>query len=136
MFGVDVLWHFYELFVVFIFFFKQKTAYEMRISDWSSDVCSSDLFPNHQSRITASMASIGVIDYGMGNLHSLGKALERVSESGRVVISYDQDELLKDRKSVLPGKSVSVRVDLGGRRIIKKKSRGRRGYIRRNTSGN
>src|SRR3546814_7570356 len=28
------------------FFFKQKTAYEMRISDWSSDVCSSDLTPN------------------------------------------------------------------------------------------
>src|SRR3546814_1999669 len=27
-----------------MFFFKQKTAYEMRISDWSSDVCSSDLF--------------------------------------------------------------------------------------------
>src|SRR3546814_1295442 len=30
-------------FFFFIFFFKQKTAYEMRISDWSSDVCSSDL---------------------------------------------------------------------------------------------
>src|SRR3546814_2176685 len=30
--------------VVFFFFFKQKTAYEMRISDWSSDVCSSDLW--------------------------------------------------------------------------------------------
>src|SRR3546814_1406337 len=29
--------------IVFVFFFKQKTAYEMRISDWSSDVCSSDL---------------------------------------------------------------------------------------------
>src|SRR3546814_8898653 len=29
--------------VVCYFFFKQKTAYEMRISDWSSDVCSSDL---------------------------------------------------------------------------------------------
>src|SRR3546814_5815767 len=29
--------------VGFFFFFKQKTAYEMRISDWSSDVCSSDL---------------------------------------------------------------------------------------------
>src|SRR3546814_20598742 len=28
-----------------VFFFKQKTAYEMRISDWSSDVCSSDLMP-------------------------------------------------------------------------------------------
>src|SRR3546814_7128959 len=32
------------MFLFLIFFFKQKTAYEMRISDWSSDVCSSDLF--------------------------------------------------------------------------------------------
>src|SRR3546814_1763412 len=38
-----------ELLVVF-FFFKQKTAYEMRISDWSSDVCSSDLDPYCLSR--------------------------------------------------------------------------------------
>src|SRR3546814_2765283 len=30
-------------YLVLFFFFKQKTAYEMRISDWSSDVCSSDL---------------------------------------------------------------------------------------------
>src|SRR3546814_865458 len=37
--------------VFMVFFFKQKTAYEMRISDWSSDVCSSDLteFPNFAS---------------------------------------------------------------------------------------
>src|SRR3546814_7008493 len=36
------------LFCVFLFFFfKQKTAYEMRISDWSSDVCSSDLAAVH-----------------------------------------------------------------------------------------
>src|SRR3546814_7561945 len=35
--------------VVFFFFFKQKTAYEMRISDWSSDVCSSDLAHQHES---------------------------------------------------------------------------------------
>src|SRR3546814_1256653 len=35
----------------FVFFFKQKTAYEVRISDWSSDVCSSDLIdpsPRHR----------------------------------------------------------------------------------------
>src|SRR3546814_15591860 len=30
--------------MLIVFFFKQKTAYEMRISDWSSDVCSSDLY--------------------------------------------------------------------------------------------
>src|SRR3546814_6205051 len=35
------------MFVFFFFFFKQKTAYEMRISDWSSDVCSSDLLIAH-----------------------------------------------------------------------------------------
>src|SRR3546814_8555837 len=34
----------------FLFFFKQKTAYEMRISDWSSDVCSSDLPPRRQEQ--------------------------------------------------------------------------------------
>src|SRR3546814_2718334 len=37
-----MFWYLY-LSLVFFFFFKQKTAYEMRISDWSSDVCSSDL---------------------------------------------------------------------------------------------
>src|SRR3546814_13530481 len=36
--------------LIFFFFFKQKTAYEMRISDWSSDVCSSDLTPPRPSR--------------------------------------------------------------------------------------
>src|SRR3546814_6376994 len=35
----------YDTCLFFFFFFKQKTAYEMRISDWSSDVCSSDLAP-------------------------------------------------------------------------------------------
>src|SRR3546814_2984854 len=37
-----VIGYFFVLIICF-FFFKQKTAYEMRISDWSSDVCSSDL---------------------------------------------------------------------------------------------
>src|SRR3546814_7624575 len=41
-FVVYIVIYFVVLFVYF-FFFKQKTAYEMRISDWSSDVCSSDL---------------------------------------------------------------------------------------------
>src|SRR3546814_2586063 len=39
----------FDEYVVFFFFFKQKTAYEVRISDWSSDVCSSDLVFNHNS---------------------------------------------------------------------------------------
>src|SRR3546814_2718644 len=35
----------------YVFFFKQKTAYEMRISDWSSDVCSSDLLAHAHAAI-------------------------------------------------------------------------------------
>src|SRR3546814_8642387 len=35
-----------------VFFFKQKTAYDMRISDWSSDVCSSDLLPHLADLLT------------------------------------------------------------------------------------
>ena len=49
------------------------------------------------------MSVIGVIDYGMGNLHSLGKSLERVSGSDRIEISFDPEKLLKCDKLVLPG---------------------------------
>src|SRR3546814_10754675 len=42
--------------VMYIFFFKKKTAYERRISDWSSDVCSSDLL----RRIGADIGVVGV----------------------------------------------------------------------------
>src|SRR3546814_19436446 len=57
-------------FICFFFFFKQKTAYEMRISDWSSDVCSSDLLlvgaacARHpvDGSYTAFAASVAVLD--------------------------------------------------------------------------
>src|SRR3546814_3948403 len=47
------------LLVFVFFFFKQKTAYEMRISDWSSDVCSSDLHPELRDRLNREMAVAG-----------------------------------------------------------------------------
>src|SRR3546814_1073582 len=51
------------------FFFKQKTAYEMRISDWSSDVCSSDLFDPHGQR-----PAVG-LDIGEDRRHSSRESL-------------------------------------------------------------
>src|SRR3546814_2187373 len=44
-----------------LFFFKQKTAYEMRISDWSSDVCSSDLWSERESGLAARFRIGGAI---------------------------------------------------------------------------
>src|SRR3546814_6599989 len=52
----------------FFFFFKQKTAYEMRISDWSSDVCSSDLkdvkepFSGHSAALGIGDGSMRIVD--------------------------------------------------------------------------
>src|SRR3546814_18039376 len=48
-------------FLIFFFFFKQKTAYEMRISDWSSDVCSSDLQTFRRSRERPAFSESGQI---------------------------------------------------------------------------
>src|SRR3546814_16086565 len=63
----------------FVFFFKQKTAYEMRISDWSSDVCSSDL---------AYDAKYGIRDYRGGGRSSARETAARVAAGGvaRLVI--------------------------------------------------
>src|SRR3546814_12770276 len=44
---------------VTVFFFKQKTAYEMRISDWSSDVCSSDLHGTPPRLLMCEFAAVG-----------------------------------------------------------------------------
>src|SRR3546814_1945425 len=47
----------FVLYVLYLFFFKQKTAYEVRISDWSSDVCSSDLqMPAFEAMMPAHVA--------------------------------------------------------------------------------
>src|SRR3546814_3237215 len=43
------------------FFFKQKTAYEMRISDWSSDVCSSDLTPASTAALLLNLEGLATL---------------------------------------------------------------------------
>src|SRR3546814_16648545 len=124
-----------------VFFFKQKTAYEMRISDWSSDVCSSDLCVQPVGR---------VFDHRLqpplkrrqraGQFLQRGRRIARRRDKACVQLRYLRlyaiARVLRagagkrgaphpgqqpDRKSVVTGKSVAVRVDLGGCRILKKK---------------
>src|SRR3546814_15762290 len=108
----------------------------MRISDWSSDVCSSDLESADLRR-----AGVGGSQY---LAHLLGRAAEHHSLVGRDQRAPDQDRIgrhrgedrvvvgvrqrlcaglggTQDRKSVVSGKRGTVRVDLGWRRIINKK---------------
>src|SRR3546814_21196246 len=104
------------------FFFKQKTAYEMRISDWNSDLCSSDLQPVLVE--TASGLSGAVKPgYHLGvHVHHLAFAIDSQTGTRVMHVGRRPRRVKRDRKSVVSGKSVSVRVDLGGRRIIKKKN--------------
>src|SRR3546814_3749397 len=62
-------WWLCVVFYFLFFFFKQKTAYEMRISDWSSDVCSSDLFAGG-----AAQAVFHAVE-GLGHRLQLGQAV-------------------------------------------------------------
>src|SRR3546814_8788324 len=66
-----------------VFFFKQKTAYEMRIRDWSSDVCSSDL-PGYSAAVAA--AAQPVIEAAGGGAFMLctsHRALRQIAEQLR-----------------------------------------------------
>src|SRR3546814_15782350 len=98
-------------FASYFSFFKQMTEYDMCIRDWSSDVCSSDLGPREP-------------------LIMRGLFFAVVDEADSIFIDEARTPLLlsaelpadEDRNSDVSGQSVSVRVDLGGRRILKQKS--------------
>src|SRR3546814_20276408 len=118
----------------------------MRISDWSSDVCSSDLRDSRQSGDAepdddGPHQMAGDHDYPARadrrargrplrsrdlSMVKLNKIYTRTGDGGTTGL-VDGSRIAKsapliDRKSVVLGKSVSVRVDLGGRRRIKKKN--------------
>src|SRR3546814_14730204 len=117
----------------FFFFFKQKTAYELRISDWSSDVCSSDLYysclhakadhlrrpcsaPDPRPRILCAdewprLCLQSGREPSPAAAHYRPQAIPDRSTPGEV-------DLRVDRTHVVQGKSVSERVALGGRRLI------------------
>src|SRR3546814_11431369 len=129
------------------FFFKQKTAYEMRISDWSSDVCSSDLLADalevlqrvhvlQQQRLATQNegAALAALAAGPARKAALDDPRGQLVEFGALLLQLLQyvglglvqgapgepRREVVDRKSVVVGKSVSARVELGGGGIIKK----------------
>src|SRR3546814_11173658 len=114
----------------------------MRISDWSSDVCSSDL-----TDVPLVHDPGTVWEYGTST-DWLGLLVERVSglgldeyieqhvpgPLGMSDVTFDPSaDQSADRRSAVSGKSVSVRVDLGGRRIIQKKKKIQKQYIQKET---
>src|SRR3546814_10955897 len=110
----------------------------MRISDWSSDVCSSDLSPglDFETKIIAKPEAAQLLRRELARKAYKPESIALGTNTdpyqpveSRLKITRSLLEVLKetrhplDRKSVVEGKSESVRVDLGGRRIIKKKKK-------------
>src|SRR3546814_16845592 len=109
----------------------------MRIRDWSSDVCSSDLYMEKLAA-GADVADLLDLDRPIGETLGLLAQRRSCATGDLTVIVLDRPRhedgirqireagarvrLISDRKSVVSGKSVSVRVDICGRRIIKKKN--------------
>src|SRR3546814_18822550 len=96
----------------------------MRISDWSSDVCSSDL---RGVRGLLQMREVGELAFDPVAAPGFGVGVAGLAFGGTVGAVLDDvgdgvAQLHADRQSVVDGKSVSVRVDPGGPLIIKKNS--------------
>src|SRR3546814_13626299 len=110
----------------------------MLISDWSSDVCSSDLRRCRPRRRRG--RETDTILFARARL----KGGAMTAESQQVAAGADSAATLadtghhghahQDRKSVVSGKSVSVRVDRGGRRILQKKKNKQNKLERKNTT--
>src|SRR3546814_18137181 len=123
------------------FFCKQKTAYEMRISDWSSDGCSSDLATPHPGmkttddsgqtvqRVKVAMTGLALVLLLIGVASVIFSSAS--SDTPADLAGTVQSDLVahlslttdvQDRQSVVWGKGVSVRLEIGGRRLSKKKN--------------
>src|SRR3546814_7177907 len=76
---------------MFFFFFKQKTAYDIRISDWSSDVCSSDLVAG--CPCNADVCPSGVVAFAVHSEEAM---------AGAVLISVGHDVLLHVCRRIIP----------------------------------
>src|SRR3546814_17030524 len=83
------------MFVCCFFFFKQKTAYEMRISDWSSDVCSSDLWGYNENAAKLGLGVVTllydpyfrVVARGVENIPARGPVLLIANHSGQLPLA-------------------------------------------------
>src|SRR3546814_3028743 len=89
----------------YLFFFKQNTAYEMRISDWSSDVCSSDLFAPEEEfawRLLCSTGSKAHLEQlqQVNNLENYRKAQSEQEIYQALGLDYIEPELREGLEEV------------------------------------
>src|SRR3546814_11179432 len=106
---------------------KRESANGVRISNWSSDVCSYDLAPKKRGHGNASSSSekksvaVGLVVTKPAIPPSTRRRRQKQDEPRMNALG--EIKASSTRKGAVSGKSVSVRVDLGGRRTLKKNKR-------------
>src|SRR3546814_7994455 len=114
--------------MLFVFLFKQKTAYEMRISDWSSDVCSSDLGGYHFERLWRGVTDHHIVEASFivsaeaRKLHGLAaEQADSYTAAAKLVrasaaaaeASDDDDEGAREGEGIPGGAATSLRTGKG-----------------------
>src|SRR3546814_3826311 len=89
------------------FFFKQKTAYEMRISDWSSDVCSSDLVNGPRDKIAEELAEVADAANEAERHEEVGDLLFAVVNYARK-LGVDAESALRDANLKFAGRFAEI----------------------------
>src|SRR3546814_1417317 len=95
-------------FIFLFFFFKQKTAYEMRISDWSSDVCSSDL-PEKQedARFLVDAASYNILATQLAQEATNSAYSASVVQMARDILE-EHEAMAKELKKLARGEKIKI----------------------------
>src|SRR3546814_6879083 len=108
------VWSVTMFYFEFFFFFKQKTAYKMRISDWSSDVCSSDLVDVRHK------AHVGLVDaHAEGNRRHHDQPI--LAQEARWIAGARfraEARVIRQRGNTLPAQEISRLLDPGARQAV------------------
>src|SRR3546814_1501833 len=92
-------------------FFKQRTTYEMRISDWSSDVCSSDLVA-HDDPEERPTCIVLTGQSGMGKTSILREAQRRLAEAFPEPADWGEARYQPVLRTVIPSSPTSLKINL------------------------
>src|SRR3546814_3591763 len=103
------------------FFFKQKTAYEMRISDWSSDVCSSDLAANYNRQENGEW----VTDTHWNEVTLFGKLIERGGKAQKGDLVHITGRVRQNSYDTAEGRRYTVELIADGFAVLAKGSEDR-----------
>src|SRR3546814_10638971 len=104
-----------SLLMIILFFFKQKMAYELRISDWSSDVCSSDLICRRHLPAVVERDALAQLEDPLGGVGVGLPAFRQLGNGLDLLVELDQAIAPQETHGLDVGRQVGGRIEAVGR---------------------